>query len=134
MTLKRVGGANELRRAHTDQVKPFVVANGTPRELRRSREPPRPSQAHQRRVVKASRKADATQPGESSDDDAVWESSEDLTEYVVEAIIGHFHTSAGFWFLVQWEGYALPTWEHESGIQAPQRITQYFRTISKDIE
>ena len=134
MTLKRVGGANELRRAHTDQVKPFVVAAETPRELRRSREPPRPNAAQQYRVVKKAVKDSDTKPGDVSEDDGDEELSEDLTEYVVETIIGHFHTPAGFWFLVQWEGYDLPTWEHESNIQAPQRITQYFRTVSRDIE
>jgi hypothetical protein len=137
LSLKRIGGTNQIRRAHTDQVKPFVVGRETPRELKRRNEPPRPSKDEQTRVIKAARKlVDGDKSQNSSDasdnedgDDNVFGDDQD---YVVEAIVGHFHTTGGFWFLVQWEGYSQPTWEHESLIQAPQLITRYFHTVSQN--
>ena len=49
--------------------------------------------------------------------------------YVVEAILGHFQSAKGLWFLVQWEGYQTPTWEHESLLEAGERVTAYFKAI-----
>jgi len=113
------------------------VGRETPRELKRRNEPPRPSKDEQTRVIKAARKlVDGDKSQNSSDasdnedgDDNVFGDDQD---YVVEAIVGHFHTTGGFWFLVQWEGYSQPTWEHESLIQAPQLITRYFHTVSQN--
>ena len=51
MTLKRVGGG-QTRRAHTDQVKAFMISSTTPDELKRGREPRKPSAAEQNRVIK----------------------------------------------------------------------------------
>ena len=53
---------------------------------------------------------------ESDDDDGVI----DEVGYVVEAILGHFQSTKGLWFLVKWEGYLTPTWEHESLLEAGQ--------------
>jgi len=55
--------------------------------------------------------------------------SVDDVEYVVEAVIGHFHTPQGFWFLVKWVDYVEPTWEHESLLEAGKRVTEYFKSV-----
>jgi transposase InsO family protein len=130
LTLTRVG-ATETRRAHADQVKPFLFTATTPRELRRRIEPSRPSQADQDRVLKRIRRYEA-QAGDTDAsallDDHDMDSVDDV-EYVVEAIIGHFHTPQGFWFLVKWVDYVEPTWEHESLLEAGKRVTEYFRSV-----
>ena len=68
--------------------------------------------------------ADAAALIDDFDDDSI-----DDAEYVVEAIIGHFHTPKGFWFLVKWVDYAEPTWEHESLLEAGKRVTEYFKSV-----
>jgi hypothetical protein len=130
LSLTRVG-ATETRRAHADQVKPFLFTATTPRELRRRIEPSRPSQADQDRVLKRIRRYEA-QAGDNDAsallDDHDMDSVDDV-EYVVEAVIGHFHTPQGFWFLVKWVDYVEPTWEHESLLEAGKRVTEYFRSV-----
>ena len=132
-TLKRVG-ATETRRAHADQVKPFHFSKNTPRELRRRSEPKRPSDAEQLKILARIRRSEmkgmVTDPEEcdeldsDSDEDAV-----DETGYVVEEIRGHFQSAKGLWFLVKWEGYQTPTWEHESLLEAGKRVTEYFKAV-----
>ena len=135
LTLTRVG-ATETRRAHADQVKPFMFTATTPRELRRRKEPSRPSQAEQDKVLKRIRRheaqmgdADASALIDDPDDDSI-----DDVEYVVEAIIGHFHTPQDFWFLVKWVDYVEPTWEHESLLEAGKRVTEYFKYVCQSEE
>ena len=130
LTLSRVG-ATETRRAHADQVKPFLFTSNTPRELRRRSEPARPTAAQQDKILARIKRcetstadADPTEHMDDSDDDAV-----DDHEYVVESIVGHFHTPRGFWFLVKWVDCPDPTWEHESLLEAGKRVTEYFKNI-----
>ena len=58
----------------------------------------------------------------------------DDTDYVVEKIVGHFHNDGGFWFLIKWKDYVETTWEHESLVSAPTRITEYFREVCRDFD
>jgi hypothetical protein len=124
-------GATETRRAHADQVKPFLFTATTPRELRRRIEPNRPSQTDQERVLKRIRRNE-DQAGDTDAstllDDHDMDSIDDV-EYVVEAIIGHFHPPQGFWFLVKWVDYVDRTWEHESLLEAGKRVTECFRSV-----
>ena len=125
--------------AHTDQVKAFAISSTTPNELKRRREPKKPTPAEQRRVVRlledekldADMKSDSDHSDESIDltsDDEI-----DATRYTVEEICGHFHNDRGFWFLVKFEGYPEPTWEFEGLIDAPDKVTRYFKRICEDI-
>ena len=141
MTLKRVGGG-QTRRAHTDQVKPFTISSTTPDELKRRREPKKPTTVEQRRVIslleKEKQDADHNGIDDNSEDDDVGNNSnnsEDLidgTEYSVEEIRGHFQTEHGFWFLVKFEGYSDPTWEFEGLLNAPEKVTRYFKRVCED--
>ena len=139
MTLKRVGGG-QTRRAHTDQVKPFHISATTPNELKRGREPRKPTTAEQSRVVKLlereKRAADMDEAingsGDDMDDGSNSEGDIDATAYDVEEICGHFHTDRGFWFLVKFEGYSDPTWEFEGLINSPGKVTQYFKRVCED--
>ena len=139
MTLKRVGGG-QTRRAHTDQVKPFHISATTPNELKRGREPRKPTAAEQSRVVKLlereKRAADMDEAingsGDDMDDGSNSEGDIDATAYDVEEICGHFHTDRGFWFLVKFEGYSDPTWEFEGLINSPGKVTQYFKRVCED--
>ena len=136
MTLKRVGGG-QMRRAHLDQVQKFEVTSTTPHELRRKKEPKKPSQSEQKRVLKLieaenNRKAQL----EKSEDEEVSEDEDDGelgdTHYNVERILGHFHNDDGFWFLVHFQGYDDPTWEHESLLECPDKVTRYFKEVCED--
>lgn len=120
VTIKRVGGGAETRRAHVDQLKSFAVSTSTPRELRHT-EPERPSTAEQRQVTVP--KADAS---EAVSDD------EDQVEYEVEKVVGHFINETGIWFLVQWKGYDDPTWEHEDNLCCGEMVTRYFRNVCRE--
>ena len=82
-----------------------------------------------KRCERSTADADPTEPIDDSDDDAV-----DEHEYVVESIIGHFHTPRGFWFLVKWVDYTVPTWEHESLLEAGKRVTEYFKSVCQSEE
>ena len=120
ITVRRVGGA-QTRLTHADQTKPFVFHKETPKELQRAREPARPSKKDQLRIVD-------TEENDQSDDNSD-NTSVDDAEYEVEQIIGHFHTPRGFWFLVKWSGFVQPTWEHESALNAPRLVTEYFKHV-----
>ena len=128
MTLKRVGGS-ETRLAHSDQVKRFIFSKETPRELRRRNEPARPSAGTQKKILKRIRR---DLDGEEVDSDTeVVEDDEfvDDLSYDLEAILGHFHTKDGFWFLVRYAGFPNTSWEHESLIDAPKMVTTYFKEV-----
>ena len=139
MTLRRVGGG-QTRRAHTDQVKDFHISSTTPNELKRQKEPKKPSAHEQRRVVRLLEKEKSKTDLSDNEDDSGNDSnpsselSDDIdgTPYIVEDVCGHFHTDNGFWFLVKFEGYGDPTWEFEGLIDAPAMITRYFKRVCED--
>ena len=134
MTLKRVGGG-QIRRAHLDQVQKFDVTPTTPNELRRNKEPKKPTLAEQKRVLKLltteSGKAQSGDSDKSSDDEET-EDELDETQYAIENVLGHLHTPRGFWFLIKFQGYDEPTWEHESLMNAPEAVTRYFKEVCED--
>ena len=110
-----------------------MFSKTTPRELRRRAEPKRPTEKEQNRILAKIRKAEVT--GSDADHEEIDDDDDgDDVEigdvgYVVESVVGHFHTQRGFWFLVKWEGYASPTWEHESLLDAGRRVTDYFKNV-----
>jgi transposase InsO family protein len=125
LTVKRVGGM-ETKLAHADQVKPFHVSGSTPRIGRRRTEPKRPSAQQQARFSSATGMESDSEVDETRDS-----TDGDLgeQEFEVETVIGHFRTPKGFWFLVKWAGFVEPTWEHESMLNAPKLVTQYFKSV-----
>jgi hypothetical protein len=60
------------------------------------------------------------------------ESGSDGEEYELEDVIGHFFNDSGFWFLVRYSGYSSLFWEHESVINAPTLISNYFRSACQN--
>ena len=98
-------------------------------------EPTKPSRANQTRILNKLRKMRLDGLHEMDDveskDDVLIDDA-DYEEFVVEAVIGHFQTDKGFWFLIKWDGYAEPTWEHQSAIKAPMKVQTYFREICRE--
>jgi hypothetical protein len=137
MTLKRIGGG-QTRRAHKDQVKAFTISPTTPNELKRRREPKKPSPVEQRRVIRllADERVDNNLERDSDNSDEVIDPASDdeidATRYSIEEICGHFHNDRGFWFLVKFEGYSEPTWEFEGLVDAPDKVTRYFKRVCED--
>ena len=123
LTIKRVGGS-ETKLAHADQVKRFLVSNATPREARCKREPTRPTAAEQAQMAGVDSNSDSDE-----DNAKVLPDDLDNVEFDVEAILGHFRSPHGFWFLVKWSGFVQPTWEHESLLNAPKLVTSYFKSV-----
>ena len=131
LTLKRVGG-KEMRRAHVDQLKPFVVSKHTPRSLKRAMEPVRPTAGQQKKFFERQRR-EGVDHLLGEDDDISSDDGLSTTEYKVETIDGHFLTDRGFWFLIKWEDFSEKTWEHESMVSAPEKVTQYFRKVCQSM-
>ena len=125
LTVKRVGG-RETKLAHADQVKAFHVSGSTPREGRRRTEPQRPSAQMQARF-NATADVDGDSDVDASPDYTECES--DAQVFEVEQVVGHFRSPNGFWFLIKWVGFLEPTWEHESMLNAPKLVTQYFKSV-----
>ena len=135
VTIKRIGGGGEIRRAHVDQLKPFQFTKQTPKELRRQSEPPRPTKELQLAIAaEAEKEGKESAMNTTNADNDEEDNPKDDTEYVVEKIIGHFHNDGGFWFLIKWKDYVETTWEHESLVSAPTRITEYFREVCRDFD
>jgi len=134
MTLKRIGGG-DLRRAHIDQVKPFVLGPNMARNLARGPTPKKPSIEEQKRITniiqkeKAGAGRNVEEPDENSDDS---DDEIDGTTYIVERVVGHFQNEYGFWFLIQWEGFHELTWEHESLLTCPIKVTRYFKEVCEE--
>ena len=135
VTIKRIGGGGEIRRAHVDQLKPFQFTKQTPKELRRQSEPPRPTKELQLAIAaEAEKEGKESAMNTTNADNDEEDNPKDDTEYVVEKIVGHFHNDGGFWFLIKWKDYVETTWEHESLVSAPTRITEYFREVCRDFD
>ena len=134
MTLKRVGGG-DLRRAHIDQVKPFTIGPNTARLLARGPTPEKPTIEEQKKIVKIIQKEKAAAHRDVADPEGEgYDSDDELdgTTYVVERVVGHFQSDNGFWFLIQWEGYRELTWEHESLLTCPEKVTRYFKEVCEN--
>jgi hypothetical protein len=123
-TIKRIG-SDEIRRAHVNQLKMFEFCKTTPREMRKGREPKKPTEKEQEVILrKLLRNYDeADDDGPTSDAEA----GSDGEEYELESINGHFHNHHGFWFLVKYQNYQGLFWEHNSVLQAPKLVTKYFK-------